>query len=78
MIHGMVSARPSLVSSSSEPERVFSGAKHTIIDQRTSMKIESVILVDILLSKLITSHCYPPTANLYTASVGSAAASKVQ
>jgi len=35
---------------SSEPERVFSGAKHTITDQRMSLKSETIELLECLKS----------------------------
>ena len=35
---------------SSEPERVFSGTKHTISDQRCSLKIEAIELLECLKS----------------------------
>ena len=40
----------SIPAMSSEPERVFSGAKHTISDQRMRLKIESIELLECLKS----------------------------
>ena len=40
----------SIPSMSSEPERVFSGAKHTITDQRNSLKGETIELLECLKS----------------------------
>jgi len=38
----------SIPAMSSEPERVFSGAKHTITDQRMSRKSETIELLECL------------------------------
>lgn len=40
----------SIPAMSAEPERVFSGAKHTITDQRNSLKIETIELLECLKS----------------------------
>ena len=40
----------SIPAMSAEPERVFSGAKHTISDQRNSLKSETIELLECLKS----------------------------
>ena len=40
----------SIPAMSSEPERVFSGAKHTVSDQRNSLKAETIELLECLKS----------------------------
>lgn len=40
----------SIPAMSSEPERVFSGAKHTITDQRCNLKIETIEMLECLKS----------------------------
>jgi len=40
----------SIPAMSSEPERVFSGAKHTITEQRMSLKIDTIELLECLKS----------------------------